>query len=263
MENEQAGSGNALVPADAFDADLVDSARGAVASGLMSDVEIARHYNLSPRELEAAKKPARSKLGIEAELKALRKLRVADPKKYFSDDQQARERELIEQQQKAQADRVKTGEQKHLADPREWLAPALVDEWDATGGIEHSLATAQRTALAALEALEGDEQTALRGSFDALPAAVQTEVIRFLAIEPASWRAADKTALDAFAETEDGAHLIEEWGADAGKRLGILRGRIGMMLKGLTETERAAAADWLDGLSTSQAVAVLSALAGR
>ena len=94
-----------------------------------------------------------------------------------------------------------------------------------------NLATARGTAQRALDELEPDEQAALSQSFDALPASAQTEVFKYFAIKPGNWRSADEAAVEAFASMPEGQDLIAEWGDKAAKHVGVVQGRIGLMLR--------------------------------
>jgi hypothetical protein len=142
------------------------------------------------------------------------------------------------------------------------LDPELIAEWEKTGGVERNLSLARAAAQKALDELDEGEKGELAASFDGLPGKAQTEIYKYLAVEPGNWRPARDEELTVFASTDDGKALIEEWGANASKRLGQLRGRAAMMLGGMSAADRARTERWVNGLSSSQFRAVVRALLG-
>ena len=249
---------------DVADADD-DSAlhRKLLVEALFTPDELALHYGLSREELDALSVPLPpSRVAVEAELAETERQRRQDRRTYFRDEaMQTRERELIELRAKL---RAQTAAPMRELDGEgvSGLAPELLAEWENAGGVEYHLATAQRTAQAALNALEPEDASTFEKSFADLPAGAQTEVFRYLAVESGAWRPANDVALREFASTEEGARLLEEWGRGAARNLGIVRGRLALMLQSMTEPDRSAATAWFDGLPTGQARAVLKSLAG-
>lgn len=192
-------------------------------------------------------------VAVEAELAAIARRRQEDRAGYFRDDKlQARERELIERREA-----IKAGVESASPEMKDLLA-----EWEQTGGIAHHTAILNATLNNAVAHLEGDEATTLVETFDALPEAVQAGIFRHLAVDGAvAARPASDAALDAFAETEEGAELVAEWGRHAPRRLGVLKSRVGSILKSMPAGERGQVERWLDDLSPSQAAAVFRTLA--
>ena len=87
------------------DAEILSDARKALNAGFMSPDVVQRHYGLSEDELSSLQSPAPSQRTIAQELRDLAALRTTDPKRYNSDETQARHLHLIEMQQKQQAER--------------------------------------------------------------------------------------------------------------------------------------------------------------
>lgn len=174
---------------------------------------------------------------------------------------QARERELLKIRDGFKAEKPSTENDASEPDVS-GLAPELVEVWEKEGGVAENLATARGTAQRALDELEPDEQAGLTQSFDALPASAKTEVFKYIAIKPGNWRAADEAAVEAFRSMPEGQELIGEWGDKAAKHVGVVQGRIGLMLRSMPAADREKAEAWFDALTSAQAKAVLKALAG-
>ena len=115
------------------------------------------------------------------------------------------------------------------------LDPALLKEWEGLAGVDHHLGVAQRTSRAALDAVGPVDAETLQKGFDALPAT-------------ASFPSADDAAVQTFASTEEGAELVRDWGRQAARNVGVVRGRMGLMLKSMTPEDRSKAEAWFDEL---------------
>ncbi len=76
-----------------------------------------------------------------------------------------------------------------------------------------------------------------------------------------SARAASEADLQRFASTPEGAELVKEWRGRAGRKLGVVRQRIDLMLKAMSPADMDRAMAWFDGLPPAQAKAVLKGLA--
>ena len=147
------------------------------------------------------------------------------------------------------------------ADNEGTLDPAMLAEWERTGGVEHHLGVVQATARTVLEAMPDPE--GFQSGFDALPQGAQTAIYSYLAMSPGgSARAASEADLERLAEIPEGAELIDEWGGRAGRKLGVLRQRIVLMVEAMSPADMDRALVWLDELPAAQAKAVLKGLAG-
>jgi hypothetical protein len=93
-------------PAEVVPDETLDVARQAIASGVFSVEEAAKTWHLTDAEVAQLGGPkAPSKLSVQQELDAIDRLRKENPKKYWSNEVQAREEELIGLQLKAKDDR--------------------------------------------------------------------------------------------------------------------------------------------------------------
>jgi hypothetical protein len=269
----------AAEPAEAEAEDgVVTSARNAVRQGIMSVEEATAHYRLSADEVEAIGKPApspRSRLQqVEAELRNLAELRKSDAKKYWGEEVQARERELIGEQQRLKAG---TTPQKESDGEVEGDAPALVrsdgsdlapelrEAWEKQGGLQHHLGRAQSTAEAMMEAMSAEERGSFVQAFNALPEGAATAIYSFLAIDPGgSVREASAGDLEVFsAHGEACADVLQEWGRNAARKYATASARVDLMLSSMSEADAAKAEAWFRALSAAQKASVVKALAGK
>ena len=274
-------TGNAIVPAatehaepaaessaqiaDAEDDDSARRHRKLIADGIMTVEEVQRHYGLTAEEVEAlSKRNAQSRQSIEQELAAIKKRMRDDRAAYFKDSQaQARHLDLLRQLEGLEAEPTAVEKNPDAQSDASALDPALLAEWEKQGGVDYHLKTAQRTASAALDALEGDDRQQLEEGFDSLPPAARTAITRFLAVEPGGFvRPANETSLETFASTPEGAELVKEWGRSAPRNIGIVRSRMDLMLRSMAEADRTKAEAWFNALPAQQAKAVMKALAG-
>jgi len=210
-----------------------------------------------PAELppSAPAAPAREYSAASAELDEIDAFRREHKSAYFKDAAlQARERELIE---------AELAEEPEPAAEPASLSADLIERWNTEGfGAEAHQAAAQGAVLDVLADM-GDDGAALVTGFEALPDGVQSVIFNELSLAPPAGVApASEDALAAFGELEEGARLLERWGADAPARLGIVRARIDAVMEGLTEGGKVAAAAWLDALPPDHAFHVMRALAG-
>ena len=143
------------------------------------------------------------------------------------------------------------------------LDPEMLAEWDAAGGVDYHLSTAQNAAKAMLDAMPGEDKAGFQTGFDGLPAGVQKSVFNELSLSPGgAVRVASEADLQRFASTEEGAELVTEWGSRAGRKIGDVRARMERMLDGMSPAEEEKALTWFDALPSPQAKAVLKTLAG-
>lgn len=247
------------------DDDLDEVDRKLIEEGHFTREELARVQG-RPVEEVAPERPSQPTLStVEAELQQIEKRMREDRRGYFKDEAaQARYRDLLSmrEQMKSGAPETKTSEADAEVDGS-GLDPSLLEEWEAAGGIDLHLRIAQSTAQAALDSLEECDRDQLLDGFDGLPASAQTEVFRFLAINGGSFPPADEAALEEFGQTEEGQELLQAWGRQSPRMVGIVKGRMSLMLKSVPDTERQKLIEWFDGLPSRQAKAVLSALASR
>jgi hypothetical protein len=206
---------------------------------------------------------------IACELAAIRELRRVDERRYWSDDVQRREQDLIRVRESAKAEPANAeateGEPANAGD-MPGLPQSLIDEWrEGPVGLERSVETARAAVTAMVDGVEDQGEAAeLVQSFDELPEAARAEIFRYLAIEPGgSARSASAERIEEFADAGPAcAELVDAWGDHAGRRLGLATQRVKLMLRGMTRPDQAKAEAWLDGLSPAQAAAVVKSLAG-
>jgi len=265
-----AGNLTALAPdqpvsplADDFEEDAANYRR-LLAQGIFAADELKAHYRLTDAEMAEVLTPkpkpkAVTRQSIDAELAQIAEIRRKDRRRYFADEQiQSDERRLLELRAKLSPAPNKAERQLETSNG---LDPELLAQWEKQGGVDANLKQAQSTAQSVLDSLEPDDRAAFQQSFDALRETAQTVAFSFLAIPGGTWPAASDAAVQAFAETEEGCELVNEWRGNAAKKLGVVRGRMDVMLKSMSEQDRAAASAWFDGLSPRQAKAVLRGLA--
>jgi hypothetical protein len=241
--------------------------RELLAQGKLTRDEQGRFRSGEEDAAPRAKAPSIDAESVDQEIAAIAKTMREDRRTYDKDTKmQARYRELLELRET-----LKTGPapaEREESEPDDQgdapgIDPALLEEWERAGGVEHHLKTAQRTATVALDALEEEDRASLEESYDALPPAAQTEIMRFLAVKGGAFPAASDAALQQFAESEEvGGELVKDWGRGAGRKLGVVRGRLGLMLKSMPPEDRTKAEAWFDALPAQQAKAVMKALAG-
>jgi hypothetical protein len=269
----------AATEAEAED-DSVVSARAAVRQGVMSVEEATAHYRLSADEVEAIGKPApspRSRLQqVEAELRNLAELRKSDAKKYWGEEVQARERDLIAEQQRLKATppkpkaedsddgEVESDATALVRSDGSDLDPALREAWEQQGGLQHHLGRAQSTAEAMMEGMTAEERGSFVQAFDALPEGAATAIYSFLAIDPGgSVREASAGDLETFAaHGEACADVLKGWGRNAARQYATASARVDLMLSSMSEADAAKAEAWFRALSAAQKASVIKALAG-
>jgi hypothetical protein len=199
---------------------------------------------------------------LDEEIEAIQKLMREDRRAYNADPKlQSRYLALLEQrgQLPARAEPEAGGQGDGSGLPQE-----LLNEWETQGGIQHHLTVARATVQAIDDALDEQEATRFQESFDRLPEAIQTSVYRYIAIDGTGGsRPASDQVVQEFASLNDecGA-LVSSWGDKAPRLLGIAKARIDTIMRSLSDKDRAAAQDWLDGLSPREQVAVIKALSG-
>src|SRR5262249_17411012 len=141
------------------------------------------------------------------------------------------------------------------------LDKSLIEEWEKQGGVQYHLGLAQRTVRAMMDGMDEGERAGFMASFDQLPAGAQTGIYRYLAVNGGAWGQASEADVETFASTPDiGADLVRAWGSAAPRKVAVVRGRMRLMLEGMSKSDRDAAAAWFEGLPDGQASAVLQAL---
>jgi hypothetical protein len=169
---------------------------------------------------------------IEAELAALAALRKTDSKKYLSDPVQARERELLQAQSEAKEVEKMTGALEGLAKAATEAAPDLDASFTETFG-----------------AMSADSQHAIQIALATPTASMVT-------------RPATDAQLSDFASISDGAaELVKSWGSRGAKELGRVHARIEQATANLSDADFERVGAWLDGLSATERVAIVRALA--
>jgi hypothetical protein len=137
------------------------------------------------------------------------------------------------------------------------LCPALVAEWEASGGFTARLAQAQRGAIAILERLDPDERAAFIAEFDVLPEGVRSVVFAEISLGSAgSVRNAAGASVARFGSTPEGSALVKEWGYRANRNLAVIRDRINRILARMATEDVDAATTWFDGLPPAAAAAI-------
>jgi hypothetical protein len=154
--------------------------------------EQLRRLGASPdeisRQVGQLAPPKPSQLTLEKELAAIRELKATDKAKYWGDAVQERERELIEALSAAKNEKMKPAGSEEAGDPTDpdeilsGLDPSLVEQWRREGGAKANLERAQATADVAIDSLEETDAPALLASFEELPAEIQVEAFRFMAL---------------------------------------------------------------------------------
>ena len=144
------------------------------------------------------------------------------------------------------------------------LDPALVAEWEASGGFTARLAQAQKGAIAILERLDPDERAAFIAEFDTLPEGVRSALFSEIALGSAgSVRNAADADVDRFASTPEGSALTKEWGHRANRNLAVIRDRINRILTRMAAEDIDAATTWFDALPPAAAAAIYRMLVAK
>jgi hypothetical protein len=248
-----------------IDEEIAAEDRKLIESGLYSREQLAKMYGMKPEDVG---RPKLTKASIAKELAAIDKLRREDRRAYFADEAlQQRERYLIEMRGKL-AEKASASKKESVSadqDDGPGVDPALLKEWEEQGGVKHHLKVAQRTVEGIMGELDDEAAEQFQESFYGLPQGVQTSVYRYIGIDGGgSFKPASAEKLDEFGELSDeAAELVnDEWGDDAARKLGIAKGRVTLMLKSMSQSDREAAERWMDELDPPAQVAVMKALAG-
>jgi hypothetical protein len=77
---------------------------------------------------------------------------------------------------------------------------------------------------------------------------------------PGYGRIAPEIAVTDFARTPGGAELVREWGAHAGRYLGVVEARLSAIGERLDDAGRRAMFDWFDGLPRGAQTAIFRAM---
>lgn len=195
--------------------------------------------------------------GATAELEEISHLRRTDPAVYLKrPDLQARELELLADEEKQQWEALDARPANQLPTPAE-ARKAAGRDFD-----EDVYRARWRAASDVLVSLSEDEAAVFRSGFERMSEAAQLVAIDELASRaPMVSEPTTERGLAEFSRTSVGAALVREWGADAGRRLGVVRERMYRMLGQLSARDGDALGDWLDGLSEASLTAVLRKLA--
>jgi hypothetical protein len=144
------------------------------------------------------------------------------------------------------------------------LDPALVAEWEASGGFTARLAQAQRGAIAILERLNPEDRAAFIGEFDALPEGVRSVLFSEISLGSAgSVRNASEADVARFASAPEGNALMKEWGYRANRNVAVIRDRIGRILDRMSGEDIEAATTWFDALPPTSAMAIYRMLVAK
>jgi hypothetical protein len=140
---------------------------------------------------------------------------------------------------------------------------ALVPEWEQQAGVEFHSQTLKRAVDAINADLDEAERGQFQAKFDALPVAAQTAVYRYLSVDGGgAWPAASVAQMDDFTSIPEQAELVAGWRSRAAQKVGTIRGRLGLILRSMSESDRAAADRFIESWSPAQAKAILRVLAG-
>jgi len=172
-----------------------------------------------------------SRREIDTELAEIDKLRKEDKRKYWSDDVQKRQLELL-------AAREEATEHARQAEQAQTTVGAILD------------------AVPDAEAFEAS----FTSVFTSMPEQAQAAIRQELALPPQSpTRPASEANVRRFASTPEGSELVAAWGRSAGMKVATIRARVERMMSG---GDVDAVARWVDGLSAADAKAMWMALAG-
>lgn len=144
------------------------------------------------------------------------------------------------------------------------LDPALVAEWEASGGFTARLAQAQKGAIAILERLDPEDRGAFVAEFDALPEGVRSALFSEISLGSAgSVRNASDAEVDRFASTPEGSAMVKEWGYRANRNVAVIRDRITRILTRMTAEDIDVATTWFDTLPPTSAIAIYRMLIAK
>jgi hypothetical protein len=276
VDRDDGNGGDVLAGIDSQD---ISKYRSLLSDGSFTREELGKCYALSEAQVAALATPARpSAASVAAELAELAQLRRSNPREYWLEQNQRRERELLQRQDEAKADAPARradgqaeGSLKRIDE--ELAAIAERRRTDRIGYMKDDQLQAHERELLeqkaqATETARAQEQitgildnvenrSQFEADFDALPAeslqAVRVELGR--PVEASPVRIPTAADLERFKSTPEGRECAELWGKDAPRKLGILRERIARM-------ESEAAWNWFDSLSSQDARAVILALSG-
>ena len=210
-----------------------------------------------------------SRKSVEAELAEVLKQMRADRAAYFrNSEMQARHLRLIEQLQTLNAQpaseaKNQPSDEGNAAQDLDPALDALMEDLDKQGGRDFHVQTINRTVDAIYADMEEGERLSFAEQFDALPLGARSAIYSFLSIDPGRWQPADDAAIAAFSQLPEQRELVDEWGRHAPRKVATVRGRVGAILRSMTEADRKAADAWLESWSPAQAKSILRALAGR
>jgi hypothetical protein len=144
------------------------------------------------------------------------------------------------------------------------LDPALVAEWESSGGVASRLAQAQKGAISILERLDPEERAAFVASFDGLPEAIRSALFSEISLgSTASVRAASDADMGRFASTTEGRKLVDEWGHRSNRNVAVIRDRIARILARMSGEDVSVATDWFDALPPTSAAAIYRMLVAK
>lgn len=147
---------------------------------------------------------------------------------------------------------------------RDALDPALVADWEASGGFTARLAQAQKGAISILEQLDPEGRATFIAEFDALPEGVRSTLFSEIALGSAGSARNDSDAdVARFASTPEGSALAKEWGHRAHRNLAVIRDRISRILARMAAEDIEAATAWFDALPPAAAAAIYRMLAAK
>lgn len=147
---------------------------------------------------------------------------------------------------------------------RDALDPALIADWEASGGFTARLAQAQKGAISILEQLDPEGRATFIAEFDALPEGVRSTLFSEIALgSTGSVRNAADADVARFASTPEGGALTKEWGHRANRNLAVIRDRISRILARMAAEDIDAATAWFDALPPAAAAAIYRMLLAK
>lgn len=143
------------------------------------------------------------------------------------------------------------------------LDPAMVSDWERSGGADFHLGQVQSTAQALLDAFSSDERATVQSGFDALPDGVQTAVFTELAkAGQGRVQHASEAELEEFSSSPEGEVLTRFWRGKAERNVGIVRQRLSRIEAGMSKSEIESAWAFFEAMPSRAKIAVMCVLAG-
>lgn len=222
---------------------------------------------LRGRSVEEITKPERTAADVDRDLDEIRELRKSNRQKYWAKDTQAREAQLYAEAERLKASEASTeekGEAGAIGD--DGLPESIKAEWaKMPDGVDGAVKGIRSRVTLALGDLPDDAHEDLLGSFDRdLDDDARAAIASQLANDHGNaWAAASAQQVEEFREVEWGPPLLERWGKQGPKLLGIARKEGEAIMGALTSTSKLKLERWVAGKSASQKRAIIESLAAR